>query len=56
MVDYLTTAAADINASDNSAKMSLHWAAAVKKVNAVNITDHMDRLPRDVASERVHIV
>ncbi|KOB78371.1 Notch [Operophtera brumata] len=69
MVEDLINADADINAADNSGKTALHWAAAVNNVDAVNvllvhganrdaqddkITDHMDRLPRDVAQERMH--
>lgn len=37
MVEDLIQADADINASDNSLKTALHWAAAVNNVDAVNI-------------------
>lgn len=37
MVEDLINADADINAADNSGKTSLHWAAAVNNVDAVNI-------------------
>lgn len=37
MVEDLINADADTNAADNSGKTSLHWAAAVNNVDAVNI-------------------
>lgn len=37
MVDGLISAESDINLADHNGKTSLHWAAAVNNIDAVNI-------------------
>lgn len=52
MVEDLINADADINASDNSGKTALHWAAAVNNVDAVNVL-LMHGANRDAQDDKV---
>ena len=55
MVENLINAQADINAADNNGKTSLHWAAAVNNVEAVQILlNHGAN--RDAQNERVSVI